>query len=78
MDGPDELVNDTVALVEHLNDLGYVIGRGSVVVHADDTVTFWLGERSQTFIDDLADLGFRHPYEVKFDPLMLRPILPRD
>jgi hypothetical protein len=71
-------VGDTVALVERLNELGYVVGWGSVVVHPDRTVTFWLGEPSQTFIADLAELGFGHRYEIRIDPFMLHPIRPRD
>jgi hypothetical protein len=76
-DDHDALLDDTVALIERLNDLGYVVGWGSVVVHPDATVTFWLRKPSQTFIGDVTALGFAHRYDIKVDPLMPHPIRPR-
>jgi hypothetical protein len=77
-DEADLVVRDTVALVEQLNDMGYVIGFGSVVIKPDSLVVFWVEGDGATFVDDLKRLGFRHSYRLRPARETRHPILPRD
>ncbi len=59
-EGFDLVTRDTIALVEELNDMGYVIGFGSVVIEPDGLVAFWIEGDGSTFVKDLDRLGFSH------------------
>jgi hypothetical protein len=77
-DEADLVVRDTVTLVEQLNDMGYVIGFGSVVINTDSLVMFWVEGDAVTFEGDLKRLGFHHSYELRPVQESRHPILPRD